>query len=413
MTRFAFAASVGLYLLAAASRGDSLTTRGGKTYENVYIDKGDALYYVRDPATGTVENIRTEDVQAGSVVLSSRKTRDALLERWKSKQPESGLVRGVRGSSRESGGPNRMPTKADAAKLAHSFRVNPDVSKHGIESYEQNNGVLHLTNRPDRLRERAKGKTVYVDQEGVGVLTNLHERFRNNDEYVAVHIAFEAIEVPERFMKGSAGFVSAELDEMIRHYAKKNRLDPYLVYAVIRQESNFNANAVSRAGASGLMQLMPGTAAEMGVDDIFNPAQNIAGGTQYLAKMLRMFDNDTTLALAGYNAGPGNVLKHNGVPPFEETRNYVKRVTGFHQQYARGGAPNIKVAAAKHGPGGLAALPPENSEYIQFVLKNGAVTPAERMEEKETYYTYEFKHTTGVVQKRFVKEVIYPVKPAD
>lgn len=115
-------------------------------------------------------------------------------------------------------------------------------------------------------------------------------------------------------------------EPFVSKYAKQYKLDPKLVMAVIRTESCYDRKAVSRVGARGLMQLMPATAKALGVKDSFDAEQNIKGGTKYLRQMLDKFDQDQTLALAAYNAGPGAVDKYNGVPPFDETQNYVKKV---------------------------------------------------------------------------------------
>lgn len=134
-------------------------------------------------------------------------------------------------------------------------------------------------------------------------------------------------------VKGSVETVS-RYDGLINDAAQKYGLQPELLKAVIRAESGFRANTMSGAGALGLMQLMPGTAASLGVSDPFDPAQNIDGGAKYLKRQLDAFGGDVNKALAAYNAGPGSVKKYDGVPPFRETQNYIARVLSYRDEFA-------------------------------------------------------------------------------
>lgn len=117
--------------------------------------------------------------------------------------------------------------------------------------------------------------------------------------------------------------------------AHKYQLDPALIRAVIHAESAFKPNAVSKAGAKGLMQLMPGTASDMGVDNPLNAQQNIRGGSRYLAQLLAQFNGDLDLACAAYNAGPSTVTQYSGIPPYPETQAYVKRVKILFKRYQK------------------------------------------------------------------------------
>jgi soluble lytic murein transglycosylase-like protein len=132
-----------------------------------------------------------------------------------------------------------------------------------------------------------------------------------------------------RFDRGRSPIASTRWNDWIMYASWEYDVDPALVSAVMKAESSFNPTVVSHKGAQGLMQLMPATARRFGVSDAFDPVQNIRGGVRYLRVLLDMFEEDAELALAAYNAGEGNVRKYGGVPPFRETRNYVRKISGY------------------------------------------------------------------------------------
>jgi hypothetical protein len=123
--------------------------------------------------------------------------------------------------------------------------------------------------------------------------------------------------------------------DLIVAAAKKYGIDPALLAGVVKQESNFNPNAKSGAGAKGLTQLMDATARGLGVSNSFDPAQSLDGGAKFLGGLLKQFKGDESLALAAYNAGPGAVQKYGGIPPYEETQRYVPKVLGYTAQFRR------------------------------------------------------------------------------
>lgn len=137
--------------------------------------------------------------------------------------------------------------------------------------------------------------------------------------------------------KPSSSSATQSYQKIIRLHAQSFRLEEALVKAVIKVESDYQSQTVSRKGAQGLMQLIPETARYLKVYDPFDPNENIRGGSQYLRQMLDMFDNNLELALAAYNAGPQTVKRYKGIPPYDETRNYVKRVKYYLDFYRQQG----------------------------------------------------------------------------
>jgi len=169
-----------------------------------------------------------------------------------------------------------------------------------IYKYEDPEGVLHFTDAPTDKRFKVFMRDIKKDRK-------LRTSFR----------------------LANCGRKPEEFEPIIDKYARQYGVDKSLVKAVIQAESGYNPNAVSRVGAQGLMQLMPKTAQDLKVTDCFNPSENIRGGVRYLRFLLDTFKGDVTLALAAYNAGMARVAQYGGVPPYEETRNYVAKVLSY------------------------------------------------------------------------------------
>lgn len=174
----------------------------------------------------------------------------------------------------------------------------------------------------------------YVDKHGRVTLTDKPK----NSEYRKLVKTWKGWEEPasqialEDFHRNQKKFMTT-----INYYASHHKLPSALLHAVIAAESAYDPNAISRTGAVGLMQLMPGTARQYGVKNRRNPSDNINGGTRYLKYLLQMFDNNLVLALAAYNSGENTVKRYgNRIPPYEETRNYIRKVITYYKKYQTG-----------------------------------------------------------------------------
>jgi len=165
----------------------------------------------------------------------------------------------------------------------------------------------------------------YVDEEGVIHFTNVPTDGKFKLFYREKPVHFQS----------ELGLQLEKYDHLIFKASEKYNVNYNLIKAVIKAESNFNPQAVSRAGARGLMQLMPKTAYAYQVQDSFEPESNIEAGVRYLRYLLNLFQGNLHLALAGYNAGENAVIKNKGIPPYPETRTYVQRVLRFYQEYGK------------------------------------------------------------------------------
>ena len=183
---------------------------------------------------------------------------------------------------------------------------------------------MHLSRRNPRLRSF---KNVVVATFAIFVLTNFADS--SFTRVFAPSAEASAIVTAENYIPSDIPTSGDhDLDLVILHAGEQYGVDPRLVHAVIWQESKYKNEAVSHVGAQGLMQLMPATAKRFGCEDPNDAESNVNAGVKYLRVLLKRFDGDVTLALAGYNAGEGNVDKYEGVPPFGETQNYVRVITG-------------------------------------------------------------------------------------
>jgi len=176
---------------------------------------------------------------------------------------------------------------------------------------------------------------VYKENDGTVWYTNVTPSSQDSTRYKLIEVKGRqtATKSCRGMTEEKLAIRAADYQKDIKEISSEFSVDPKLVKAVIRNESCFDRTATSSAGAEGLMQLMPATARSLGVEDSFQPQQNIRGGVEYLSELVTRYHNNLTLALAAYNAGPGAVAKYDGVPPYPETQKYIKRVMKSYRGY--------------------------------------------------------------------------------
>jgi hypothetical protein len=196
----------------------------------------------------------------------------------------------------------------------------------------------------------------YYDRNGNVVINNLPPGYLQGQGLTLKHVGVGHVRLAVTRQEMARVLRSPELLAMVDEIAKASNVDPFLARAIIQAESAFNYKARSRVGALGLMQLMPATAERFGVVDPFDPRQNISGGTKYLRWLLDYYKGDVTKTIAAYNAGEGAVDRHNGIPPFRETRAYVPKVMDLYTGKRVQADPKAagSMALLKKGHGGFA-----------------------------------------------------------
>ena len=282
---------------------------------------------------GTVYRCESPD---GSRTYASKRVKGAKCSVISSYTPSPAAVRSAPTSS-TARSVSDMPA-ATAAVFSGSAPAPVDGSAAAFQATaSQAPAAMPATPRPNTTR-RVEGQVYSYIKDGVRHYTSKQPRgvagatAIRSIRYSFLETCYACAPLPGvnfGTLRLNADAYAAE----IRSAAAQHGVDEAIVRAIIHAESSFNPNALSRVGAQGLMQLMPPTARRFGVSNSYDPAQNIRGGVQYLAWLLKRYNGDLTLAAAGYNAGEGAVDKYKGVPPYSETRRYVERVRVLAERY--------------------------------------------------------------------------------
>jgi len=221
--------------------------------------------------------------------------------------------------------------------LLLSFLLTGKSVANDIKQVRNSDGVVEFSNADVDVRKPTSinsNKTIiYKSLSNDGESFSFSDKKPLNGDFEVLAYECYACNPTSKINWHTISLNTADYADTVRTMAKKYNIDAALVRAVIHAESAFNAKALSKKGAQGLMQLMPGTAKDLGVTNAFDIQQNIEGGVKYLAGLLDTFNGDIKLATAAYNSGPGAVKRYKGIPPFAETEVYVERVGILHQRY--------------------------------------------------------------------------------
>jgi soluble lytic murein transglycosylase-like protein len=193
-----------------------------------------------------------------------------------------------------------------------------------VYRYVDDHGVVHLTDSPTTRSYARYQPTIHGSGKGINIIARRSSILGLGRR--EIRYAMSSLSLPEGRPEPSS------YDDLIERTALRHGVPAALIKAVVKTESNFQRHAVSSKGAQGLMQLMPGTAADLGVEDAFSAEENVGGGTRYLRAMIDRY-GDWKQALAAYNAGPGAVDQYGGIPPYQETLQYVERVLHYYRRY--------------------------------------------------------------------------------
>jgi soluble lytic murein transglycosylase-like protein len=227
---------------------------------------------------------------------------------------------------------------ASASSSAPSSAIAPTTDESGRKVYVNNDAAAAASAIPKQAASSLPAQAFRSEQNRLVYWSTAEHRWKAVPHAHVQAARSAAAEVDQYFEKPAAGqnspapggLTQREIDAAIEKAASRHSVDPNLVRALVKVESNFNPNAVSRKGAMGLMQLMPQTARQLNLKNPFDPQENIDAGVRHLKQLLESYGGDVRLSLAAYNAGSGAVSRSRGVPNFAETRNYVRRITNLY-----------------------------------------------------------------------------------